>query len=232
MHFCVEQIKYNKEVSEFIKKNHYTETAPAQVKACYCLFDDGRLVGVITFSNFSRLQAQYRYYGCLELSRLFLVDGLPKNTASWFISRALKGLAKDDKVFGVVSYADTTEGHEGTVYKAANFVQIGVTKPSYHYLDQEGKRIHKRQVWARAQKNERSERMQASLEGLSRIVELPKNVFLYKFKELPKVEDLTLTDRVECGDFVRFHIGKDEVLVDKDDEKLLEGHKWMISTNR
>lgn len=72
---------------------------------------------------------------CLELNRLWVKDGLPKNTASHFLSWALKQLPP----LIIVSYADTKEGHFGWVYRAANFFYAGWTDmerktPRYDYV--------------------------------------------------------------------------------------------------
>lgn len=31
------------------------------------------------------------------------------------------------KIWGVISFSDTTEGHTGTIYKATNFIRCGTT---------------------------------------------------------------------------------------------------------
>jgi hypothetical protein len=60
---------------------------------------------------------------CIELNRLWIDDKMPKNTASFFVSRVLKMLPP----FIVASYADTSVGHQGFVYRALNFYYAGWT---------------------------------------------------------------------------------------------------------
>lgn len=135
-------------IKNFIILNHYTKTVPGSVRYCYGLYEDENLVGVITYSPFSRLQAAKRYVGFLELSRLALAEGLPKNSASFLIGNSLRLLQKQDKyVQGVITYADPTEGHTGVVYRASNFKPHGNTTASYHYISSEGERIHKKKIW-------------------------------------------------------------------------------------
>ena len=60
---------------------------------------------------------------------------MPKNTASQFVASALRQLAP----LVVFSYADTTQGHYGTVYRAMNFNYAGWTDedrktPRYDYI--------------------------------------------------------------------------------------------------
>jgi hypothetical protein len=58
-----------------------------------------------------------------ELHRLAIIDDTPKNTESWFISRVLKKLREDrPDLWGIVSFADTTIKHNGTIYQAINLL--------------------------------------------------------------------------------------------------------------
>ena len=60
---------------------------------------------------------------------------------------------KDNKIIqALVSFADNTEGHEGVIYKAANWVFDGRCKASYDYLSSDGYLVHKKTVWDRAKK--------------------------------------------------------------------------------
>lgn len=81
-----------------------------------------------------------------ELHRLAIVDDAPQNTATWFISRALKRLKEHKpKYWAVVSFADSTEGHDGTVYQAANADYYGMTGTRTIYRDENGRLRHARQ---------------------------------------------------------------------------------------
>lgn len=44
----------------------------------------------------------------------------------------------------IVAYSDPEQGHNGGIYKAANFNYLGQTKPSYHVVDHKGRTIHRR----------------------------------------------------------------------------------------
>jgi len=60
----------------------------------------------------------------LELNRVWIDDAMPKNFASWFLSRCLK-----DTLQGLLicSYADTSVGHFGYMYRACNWHYAGWT---------------------------------------------------------------------------------------------------------
>jgi len=60
---------------------------------------------------------------CIELNRLWISDYQGPNTASYFISQSMKKLPP----LIVASYADTSAGHIGYVYRASNFHYAGWT---------------------------------------------------------------------------------------------------------
>jgi len=74
-----------------------------------------------------------------ELHRLAIKPKCPQNTASWLISRGLKRLKEyKPKYRVVISFADTTEGHDGGIYKATNALYYGMTDEATFYRDQDG----------------------------------------------------------------------------------------------
>lgn len=88
----------------------------------------GRCVAVVTFGTPASRHLQIsackeRPDAVLELNRLWVCDSMPRNSESWFISRALALLPP----YVIVSYADTAAGHSGYVYRAANFNYAGLT---------------------------------------------------------------------------------------------------------
>ena len=97
-----------------------------------------------------------------ELSRLCIHPNYQKhNFGTWFISRTIKLSGP----VAVVAYADTTAGHTGTVYKAANFTLHHTVPPDYWYVDADGFVMHKRTLYGRAVKMGIVEREYAELHG-------------------------------------------------------------------
>lgn len=173
-----------KECREFIIKNHYSQTCPINIKYAFKLLKYNKLIGVCLFSAPSRTNITVpNATKILELTRLYIYDGTPKNTESYFIGTCLRWLKVNTDLEAVVSFSDPTEGHQGTIYKATNFKFIGQTTPNYHYVTLEGKRIHKKQVWDRAKANNITEQEQAKQENLTKVLELPKNKFVYYLNE-------------------------------------------------
>jgi hypothetical protein len=87
-----------------------------------------RILAIVTFgvpaSRHMQIGACPENPDCvLELNRLWVADDQPKNTASWFLGRCLAEMPPRI----IVSYAETAAGHDGTVYRAANFHYAGWT---------------------------------------------------------------------------------------------------------
>lgn len=122
-----------------VVERHYLHRRPP-ISHAYGLWHLGALVGVVTFgvpaSRHLQKSACPTAPDCvLELNRLWVHDAMPKNTESWFVSRALKSLPARI----VVSYADPMWGHYGYIYRALNFHYAGWTDmerrtPRYDYV--------------------------------------------------------------------------------------------------
>jgi hypothetical protein len=126
--------------NELMISNHYLHRK-ANVSFAYGLFVHGQLLGVVTFGAPASHAVQKS--ACrtapklvVELNRLWVDDIMPRNTESWFVARALN-LLPGGRV--VVSYADTSAGHTGYIYRALNFNYAGLTDadrktPRFDYI--------------------------------------------------------------------------------------------------
>jgi hypothetical protein len=135
----------------YIRENHYSKSCH-NGPMCWGLYRDDSLVGVCAFATPCSENVRRSVFGpehkdrVTELHRLYTQDDLPENTTSWFVSRAIKGLVEyKPLVKGILSFADTTEGHTGTIYKALNFEWKGTSSPAWFYRDGEGRLRHPRQ---------------------------------------------------------------------------------------
>jgi len=71
--------------------------------------------------------------GVLNLSRLVILPDVPKNAASFLLSRSMKLINR--KLWPcLVTYADTWRGHTGAIYRATNWQYVGMTKPERTYV--------------------------------------------------------------------------------------------------
>jgi len=112
----------------FIMKIHYAKRRPS-ISYAFGLFLNSALVGIVTYgtpagsTQRTGLAGKENAHLVLELNRLCLLNNL-KNEASILVSRSLKLLPKGRII---ISYADISQGHDGCVYRAANFYYCGLT---------------------------------------------------------------------------------------------------------
>ena len=136
---------------EFIIKYHYSHGCH-NGPMTWGLFDNDELIGVCAFATPCSENVRASLFGkeykdhVTELHRLVIIDDTPKNTESWFVSRAIKGLKKErPHVWAILSFSDSTQGHKGTVYQACNFLYCGNTGTTTFYQDETGRLRHPRQ---------------------------------------------------------------------------------------
>ena len=150
-HYIVKKIAC-KMAKQYIKENHYTHGCHNGASPCYGLFDNDTLIGCLMFATPCSENVRSSVFGVehkdkvTELHRLHIKDVTPKNTESWFIMQCIKLLKQDNpKIKGIISFSDSTEGHEGVIYKATNFYRIGSTGSAVFYKDETGRLRHPRQ---------------------------------------------------------------------------------------
>ncbi|MDP1710876.1 MAG: hypothetical protein Q8K86_00260 [Candidatus Nanopelagicaceae bacterium] len=173
-------IKRIKEVSDDVRSlfaiHHYLANIGRFGSLRYGGYLADELVIAAVFSSPTRQESAaklgLRSRELLELSRFCInKKHQKKNFATWFLSRVVKMLWCDKPlVKKIITFADTTHGHDGTIYKAANWVFTGETKPDYWYIDEHGSRFHKKTIWDHASKMSQGEFTYAEQRGLSRIL--------------------------------------------------------------
>lgn len=136
------------ETKSWLIKKHYAKRMPS-ICFAFGLYDKSVLVGVCTYgmspsSTLSESIAGEKYKkSVLELNRLVVNDGLPKNSLSFFVSQTIKMIPKNTIV---VSFADTNMGHTGYIYQATNFVYTGLTSNTSKLIDKDGNEFHFRNI--------------------------------------------------------------------------------------
>lgn len=165
---------------EYIIKNHYSHGCHNAPFPCYALYDNGYLIGVMMFATPCSENVRASLFGkeykdnVIELHRLHILDVTPKNTESWFISKCLKLLVIDrPQTWGVISFSDTTQGHEGVIYKATSAYRCGKTGSATFYLDETGRLRHPRQNGFNITKEE------AKLRNWKPVKRYSKNRYVY-----------------------------------------------------
>lgn len=113
-------------------ESHYAHRA-VSVRWAFGAYFNNILLGVISFGKpasqnvCSGVCGKTNSSRVYELNRLWMSDKCPKNSESRFIGWALRQLRKIKPSLILVSYADTEQGHIGSVYKATNWIYTGLS---------------------------------------------------------------------------------------------------------
>lgn len=131
------------DISNIFKTYHYKkDSMGGGISVCFAMFLNGELVGG---SVLGKPRHEKKYKNCIDIRRMALLDKAPCNSESWFLSQIIKYVASNTNYDYVLSYSDMTVGHQGTIYKAANFKNIGLTTPT-KYVVWNGKTYHPRSL--------------------------------------------------------------------------------------
>jgi hypothetical protein len=149
------------EAREFVTKYHYAKGMHNGPTATFGLYDFDLLLGVCAFATPVSERVRASLFGeahksrVTELHRLVVLDWVPRNAESFFIARALH-LLKDARpdLWGVISFADTSAGHVGTIYQASNAFWCGQSPSTPAYQDETGRIRHRRQCGVNISKDE------------------------------------------------------------------------------
>lgn len=113
-----------------VKKHHYLHRS-ASAMFTFGLFDGMDLIGVAIYGKPASPSLCVGICGpdesesVIELTRLWIEDGTPKNTESYFIGQTLRLLPIEYDI--VVSYAEIGAGHSGIIYQATNWIYTGLS---------------------------------------------------------------------------------------------------------
>lgn len=126
--YSIERIGYQMAMEAIIANHYLHRKAPCSY--AFGMFDNvGTLVGVVVYGvpasstllkGICGPEEQHNVY---ELTRLWVDDSVPKNGESWLIGSTIKQLDREI----IVSFADTSQNHQGIVYQATNFLYTGLS---------------------------------------------------------------------------------------------------------
>ena len=80
----------------------------------------------------------------LTLTRFWLADSLPPNTASWALGHLVRALRRHTSTRFLLTYADPEHRYVGTIYQAAGWAYCGRSQPTPSYDIGEDKACHPR----------------------------------------------------------------------------------------
>lgn len=122
-------------------EEHYSRGASNTATYLHGLYPAGWLwyehcVGVAWWIPPTKSAAQWwageAWEGVLALSRLAIRPDVPKNAASFLLSKSVRMIDRT-KWHTLISYADKWRGHSGAIYLAAGWEYCGETKPEAVY---------------------------------------------------------------------------------------------------
>jgi hypothetical protein len=127
--FFIERIDY-KTAMDLVVKNHYLHRkAPCSFAFGLFCKHSKNIIGVVVYGTPSSAPLRSGICGSkekdnvIELTRLWVLDGTPKNTESFLIGNTLRKVNKEI----IVSFAEIQQGHVGTVYQASNWIYTGLS---------------------------------------------------------------------------------------------------------
>jgi len=177
------------EIRDFIETWHYSKNINGLISDyCFKLLDGETIIGGIIFGRIAMAGVWKKYAEneseLTELRRLCCIDDTPKNTESYFIGHTLRWLKKNTSIKRVISYADTTYNHEGTIYKASNFKHFGMTAKGKVIMYQ-GKRYHDKTIRTKykGELKQFAKRVKQALEtGKAEYIKTKgKHIYIYDF---------------------------------------------------
>ena len=131
------------DISGIFREFHYKKDAMGGgISVCFAMLIDHQLQGGAVLG---KPRHEHKYPNCVDIRRMACHDNAPKNSESWFLSQVIRWIASNTDHAHVLSYSDTTVGHYGTIYKAANFRQIGTTDAT-QFVEWNGRTYHPRSI--------------------------------------------------------------------------------------
>jgi hypothetical protein len=180
-----------KEIAHFVENWHYSKNVNGlTTDYCFKLLDaENNIIGAMIYGKIAMANVWKKYAKneseLIELKRLCCIDNTPKNTESFFIGKTLRWLKKNTEIKTVISYADMTYSHEGTIYKASNFAYAGMTSKG-KVIMYEGKRYHDKTIRTKYNGNLKpfAIKIKESLQnGTAQYVDtLGKHIFIYHLR--------------------------------------------------
>lgn len=145
------------------------------ISTCFAMYIGFDLVGGAVLGL---PRHENKYKNCIDIRRMACLDSSPKNSESWFLGQIIKWITQKTVYTGVLSYSDLSVGHSGTIYKAANFKEIGETSPT-KWVEWEGKKYHPRSLTI---ERDYSYRMREDIKNGKAELKtgLPKKIWMYE----------------------------------------------------
>ena len=145
----------NKQADPFILYKHYAKRRPS-ISYAYGLIIDNEIKGVCCYGQPGGVCLSKGLFGgeyrkqILELNRLFIDEDVTiYNVASQLVSQSIKMLPSP---LCIVSFADTSVGHNGIIYQATNFLYTGLSAKRTEWAIKGMEHLHSKSIADKAKK--------------------------------------------------------------------------------
>ena len=136
---------------EVIASNHYSKKPTKNSFLSFLVLQDGKQTGAmqIGYGIRPKIKQDMLPESVREFDRMWLSDDMPKFSETICLSLLHNFLrAAHPEIKYLISYADTSVGNNGTIYKAANYKLVGQIKADFYILES-GERVHPITMWHR-----------------------------------------------------------------------------------
>lgn len=170
------------DIQHILLKYHYKKNhMGGGISNCFAMTISNKLVGG---SVLGKPRHEKKYKNCIDIRRMACTDDAPFNSESYFLGNIINFIKRNTEYEHILSYSDKTQGHNGTIYKASNFIQIGETD-STKYIIWDGEIYHQRSLTI---ERDYSYKLRDAIKnGNAKIVTgLPKIIWMYNIKRNKK----------------------------------------------
>ena len=135
------------QAQRMVVEYHYARGGSNTAVYTHGLFEraTGSLVGVAWWLPPTRVAAESvnreQWTRVLALTRLVCLPSAPKNSESFLLAHSVRLVRRDGRFVSLVTYADESQGHTGTIYRAAGWVYVGRTGPTPRWIDATGRQV-------------------------------------------------------------------------------------------
>jgi len=164
------------------------------ISMCFAMLINDILVGGSVLGS---PRHEKKYKNCIDIRRMACIDNAPHNSESYFLGQIIKYISCNTNYDNVLSYSDLTVGHIGTIYKASNFKNIGLTTPT-KYVEWNGKVYHPRSL---SIDRDYSYKMRIAIQTGEAVIKtgLQKNIWLYPINKKLRKKTFSIGRYIDCG---------------------------------
>ena len=167
-----------KHIRHIFENYHYKKgNIGGGISICFAMFIKGKMMGG---SVLGKPRHEKKYQKCIDIRRMACLNESPPNSESWFLGKIIKWVSCNTDYESVLSYSDMTVGHNGTIYKASNFNDAGLTNAT-KYVEWNGRTYHPRSLSIDRDYSYKLREAVKTGEALVKIG-LPKKIWMYKIK--------------------------------------------------